>query len=102
VDPYRKGAFAKLYERTPALTAAALRNDQVLPFFEDPEVPLTRLLTDRGTEDCGSPESQEYELSLAVENIAPTRPKVKSPQTNGIVERLPKTRRKEFSRLRSC
>jgi hypothetical protein len=34
-----------------------------------------------------APERHEYELYLAVENIAHTRTKVKSPQTNGIVER---------------
>jgi hypothetical protein len=48
-------------------------------------VPLSRILTDRGTEYCGSPDSHEYELYLAVENIDHTRTKVKSPQPNGIV-----------------
>ena len=74
-------------------------NDQVVPFFEAQEVPLSRLLTDRGTEYCGSPDSHEYELYLAIENIDHTRTKVKSPQTNGIVERWPKTMLNEFSRM---
>jgi hypothetical protein len=47
---------------------------------------LSRVLTDRGTEFCGS-ESHEYELYLAVEDIDHTRTKAKSPQTNGICER---------------
>jgi len=92
-------AFAKLYDRKTSLTAADLLNDQVVPFFEEHQVPLSRMLTDRGTEYCGSPDSHEYELYLAVENIDHTRTKVKSPQTNGIVERLHKTLLTEFSRL---
>ena len=49
---------------------------------------LCRVLTDRGTEYCGNPEHHEYELYLAVEDVDHTRTKTKSPQTNGIVERL--------------
>src|SRR4030088_1062981 len=56
-------------------------------------------LTDRGTEYCGNPEHHEYELYLAVENIDHSRTKAKSPQTNGIVERLHKTMLNEFYRL---
>ena len=72
---------------------------QGVPFFDAHEVPLSRILTDRGTEYCGSPDTHEYELYLAVENSDPTRTKVKSPQTNGIVERLHKTRLNECYRI---
>jgi transposase InsO family protein len=99
VDTYSKVAFAKLYDRKTALTAADLLTDQVAPFCEAHEVPLSRILTDRGTEYCGSPDTHEYELYLAVEDIDHTRTKVKSPQTNGIVERLHKTMLNEFSRI---
>jgi transposase InsO family protein len=99
IDTYSKVAFAKLYDRKTSLTAADLLNDQVVPFFEEHEVPLSRILTDRGTEYCGSPDSHEYELYLAIENIDHTRTKVKSPQTNGIVERLHKTMLNEFYRI---
>ncbi len=37
----------------------------MLPFFEAHEVPLLRILTDRGAEYCEAPERQEYELYLA-------------------------------------
>lgn len=57
------------------------------------------MLTDRGTEYCGNPEAHEYELYLAVENIDHTRTKVKSPQTNGICERLHETMLNEFYRV---
>jgi hypothetical protein len=99
IDTYSKGAFAKLYDRKTSLTAADLLNEQVVPFFDAHEVPLSRILTERGTEYCGSPDTPEYELYLAVENIDPTRPKGKSPQTTGRVERLHKTRLTEFYRL---
>jgi transposase InsO family protein len=99
VDTYSKVAFAKLYEHQTSLTAAELLNNQVVPFFEEHEVPLSRILTDRGTEYCGSPDRHEYELYLTIENIEHTRTKGKSPQTNGIVERWHKTRLNEFYRL---
>lgn len=99
IDTYSKVGFAKLYDRKNALTAADLLNDQVVPFFDAQDVPLHRILTDRGTEYCGSPDSHEYELYLAIENIDHTRTKVKSPQTNGIVERFHKTMLNEFYRI---
>lgn len=99
IETYRKGAWAKLYDRTTSLTAADLLNDPVLPFLEEHELPLPRILTDRGTEYCGSPDSHEDELYLALENIDHTRTKLKRPQTNGIVERLHKTMLNEVYRI---
>ncbi len=71
----------------------------MIPWFDEHGVALTRVLTDRGTEYCGTPERHEYELYLAVENIDHTRTKVKSPQTNGIVERFHRTVLNEFYRV---
>lgn len=98
IDTYSKVAFAKLYDRKTPLTAADLLNDRVVPFFEAHEVRLSRVLTDRGTEYCGT-DRHEYELYLAVEDIDHTRTKVKSPQTNGICERFHKTVLNEFYRV---
>ena len=66
--------------------------------FDEHEVKLCRVLTDRGTEYCGSPQSHEYELYLAVEDIDHSRTKTKSPQTNGICERFHRTVLDEFYR----
>jgi transposase InsO family protein len=99
IDTYSKLGFAKLYTRKTPLTAADILNDRVIPFFDEHQIPLGRVLTDRGTEYCGAPERHEYELYLAVENIDHTRTKVKSPQTNGIVERFHKTVLNEFYRV---
>ena len=99
IDTFSKVAFAKLYDRKTPICAAELLNDRVIPFFDEHEVPLLRILTDRGTEYCGNPERHEYELYLAVENIDHSRTKTKSPQTNGIVERFHKTVLNEFYRV---
>jgi transposase InsO family protein len=99
IDTYSKVAFAKLYDRKTPLTAADLLNDRVVPFFEENEIVVSRILTDRGTEFCGKPERHEYELYLAVENIDHTRTKARSPQTNGICERFHKTLLDEFYRI---
>ena len=63
-------------------------NDRVLPFFEEQDVSLLRILTDRGTEYCGQREHHEYQLYLAVENIDHCRTQDQAPQTNGICERF--------------
>jgi transposase InsO family protein len=83
-------AFAKLYDRKTPITAAELVNDRVIPFFDEHEIPLCRVLTDRGTEYCGNPEPHEYELYLTSEDIDHTRTTAHSPQTNGICERFHK------------
>ena len=89
--------FAKLYDRKTPITAADLLNDRVVPFFDEKEVRLSRVLTDRGTEYCGNPEHHDYELYLAVEDIDHSRTKTKSP--HGIAERFHKTVLDEFYRI---
>jgi transposase InsO family protein len=99
IDTYAKVAFAKLYDRKTPITAADLLNDRVVPFYDEHDIRLSRVLTDRGTEYCGNPERHEYELYLAVEDIDHSRTKTKSPQTNGICERFHKTVLHEFYRI---
>ena len=99
IDTYAKVGFAKVYDKKTPLTAADLLNDRVVPFFDEYGIPVSRILTDRGTEYCGNHERHEYELYLAVEDIDHTRTKTKSPQTNGICERFHKTVLNEFYRV---
>lgn len=99
IDTYSKVGLAKLYDRKTPITAADLLNDRVVPFFDEHQVPLLRVLTDRGSEYCGNPERHEYQLYLAVEDIDHSRTKTKSPQTNGICERFHKTILDEFYRV---
>lgn len=96
IDTYTRVAFAKVYDRKNALVAAEMLNDKVLPFYQEQQVDLLRILTDRGTEYCGAREHHEYQLYLSIEDISHTKTKVKSPQTNGICERFHRTMQEEF------
>lgn len=96
IDTYAKVATAKLYDRKIALVAADTLNDRVIPMYDKDEIPLLRILTDRGTEYCGAREHHEYQLYLAIEDIDHTKTKAKSPQTNGICERFHRTMQDEF------
>lgn len=96
IDTYAKVAFTKLYDRKNALVAAEMLNDKVVPFYEQHDLRLLRVLTDRGTEYCGSREQHEYQLYLAIEDIDHSKTKAKSPQTNGICERFHRTIQDEF------
>jgi transposase InsO family protein len=96
IDTYTRVAFAKLYTSKHAITSADVLNDRVLPFFEEQEIPVLRMLTDRGTEFNGRPENHEYELYLQLENIEHSKTKVRHPQSNGICERLHRTMQDEF------
>ncbi len=96
IDTYSRVAFTKLYDRKNALVAADMLNDKVVPFFDDEDVRILRILTDRGTEFCGNREHHEFQLYMALEDIDHTRTKARSPQTNGICERFHKTILQEF------
>jgi hypothetical protein len=93
--------FAKLYDCKNALVAPDILNDQILPFFEEHDVPLLRILTDRGTEYSGKQEHHEYQLYLGIENIDHSKTKARSPQSNSICERFHKTVLDEFYRVAS-
>ena len=96
IDTYSKVAQAKLYTTKTPITAADLLNDKVLPLFENHDLPMLRILTDRGTEYCGKVEQHDYQLYLAINDIDHTKTKAKSPQTNGICERFHRTILQEF------
>lgn len=96
IDTYSRVAFARLYTDKTAITAAHTLNETVVPWFVEQDVPLLRILTDRGTEYCGKVEEHAYQLFLAIENIDHSKTKARSPQTNGICERFHKTMKHEF------
>ncbi|SFD70960.1 Integrase core domain-containing protein [Pseudoalteromonas denitrificans DSM 6059] len=54
VDTYSKIAFAKHYVTKTPVTATDILNDKVLPYFEAHEIPMLRILTDRGTSAISS------------------------------------------------
>jgi transposase InsO family protein len=96
IDTYTKIALVKLYDRKNALVAADFLNDRVIPWYDEHDVRLLRILTDRGTEYCGNRETHEYQLYLAIENIDHSKTKARSPQTNWVCERFHKTILDEF------
>jgi len=99
IDTYSAVTFAKVYTAKVPVTAADILNDQVLPFFDGHDIPVLRVLTDRGTEFCGAPDKHLYELYLQLNDIEHTKTKAKSPQTNGICERVQQTILNEFYRV---
>jgi transposase InsO family protein len=96
IDTYSRVAFANLYTSKHAITSADVLNDRVIPFFDEHQIPILRMLTDRGSEFNGRPENHEYELYLQLEGIEHSRTKVRHPQSNGICERLHRTMQDEF------
>jgi len=96
VDTYAKVAHCKLYTTKTPITAADLLNDRVLPLYASEQLPVLRILTDRGTEYCGKADSHDFQLYIAVNDIEHTRTKAQHPQTNGICERFHKTILQEF------
>lgn len=99
VDTYSKWAAAKLYTTKTPITGADLLNDKVLPAFAEQGMSVIRILTDRGTEYCGKPETHDYQLYLALNDIEHTKTKAFHPQKNGICERFHKTILDEFYRV---
>ena len=96
IDTYSRVAFAKLYNGKHAITSADMLNDRILPFFEEQQIPLMRILTDRGSEYKGRLDQHEYEMYLQIEGIEHSKTQVRHPQTNGICERLHRTIQEEF------
>lgn len=99
IDTYSSVAFAKLYTTKSSITAADALNSRALPFFEQHQVPVLRMLTDCGTEFCGRDEHHAYEIFLGLEDIEHTRTKPYHPQTNGICERWHQTVLNEFYKV---
>lgn len=77
---------------------AVLHND-VLPFYRNLDLPVGAVLTDDGREFCGT-ERHPYELYLDLSGIEHRRTKVRTPKTNGFVERFNATVLDEFFRVK--
>jgi len=99
VDVFCSLAFAKIYTSKMPITATDLLYDRVLPFYESLGVPVGAVLTDNGREYCGRPDSHPYELLLAMEEIEHRTTKIRSPRTNGFVERMNRTLLDECFRI---
>jgi transposase InsO family protein len=99
VDVFCSLAFGKLYTSKMPITATDLLYDRVLPFYEALGIEVGAVLTDNGREYCGRPDQHPYELLLAMEAIEHRTTKVRSPRTNGFVERMNRTLLDECFRI---
>lgn len=99
VDTYSQVVCAKVYNQKTPITGADVLNDRILPLYEKCEVTLLRILTDRGTEYCGREDSHDFELFLALNDLEHSKTKARSPQTNGICERVNRTIQDEFYKI---
>ena len=65
-----------------------------MPFSAERTIPVTAVLTDNGRACCGTP-AHPYEVYLALNGVEHRRTKVRSPKTNGFVERFQRTAKEE-------
>lgn len=100
IDTFCSLAFAKCYSSKMPITACELLYARVLPFYDALGVPVKAILTDNGREFCGRPDSHPYELLLGLEDIEHRNTKVRSPRTNGFVERMNRTLLDECFRVK--
>lgn len=98
VDTFGSYAFGMLATARNSVRAAELLYGQVVPFFEAHGLQLSAVLTDNGTEFCGT-EDHVFEALLLKLGIEHRRTQVKRPQTNGFVERFHRTILDEFFRV---
>jgi transposase InsO family protein len=101
VDTYGSYAFGFLHvsKQPEAAAAAAVLHNDVLPFYDKLDLPVRAVLTDNGREFCGT-EQHPYELYLAHNDIEHRRTRVRTPRTNGFVERFNGTVLDEFFRVK--
>jgi transposase InsO family protein len=99
VDTYGSYGFGVLgTSKQPEWAVSVLYND-ALPFYEERQIPVRAVLTDNGKEFCGT-DTHPYELFLALSEIEHRCTKVRSPRTNGFVERFHRTVLDEFFRVK--
>ncbi len=93
IDAFCSLASAKICTSKMPITAADLAYDRVLPFNKALGVAIKAVPTDNGREFCGKPQAPEppHELLLALYDIEHRTTKVRSPRTNGFVERMNRT-----------
>ncbi len=98
VDTFSSYAFGYLHTSKQPEAAALVVHNDVLPFYQARDLTVGAILTDNGREFCGT-DMHPYELYLTLNEIEHRRTKVRSPQTNGFIERFNRTALDEFFRI---
>jgi len=97
VDTFGSVAFGFLHTSKQPEAAVAVLHNEALPFYNEREIPVGKVLTDNGREFCGT-DAHPYELYLSLNEIRHKHTRVNSPRTNGFVERFHRTVSDEFFR----
>ena len=100
IDCHSRYAWGRLYTTKLPVTAVHVLNEEVLPFFEQHNAKIDTILSDNGREFCGRPDCHPYELFLQLEGIEHRKTKIRSPQSNGFVERFHRTILDEHFRIK--
>jgi transposase InsO family protein len=95
VDTYGSLGWGFLHTSKQSEAAVSLLHNDVLPFYHKHKIKVQNVLTDNGREFCGN-SGHAYELYLELNEIGHRTTKVRSPQTNGFVERFHRTLLEEF------
>ena len=98
VDTFSSYAFGYLHTSKQPEAAALVVHNDVMPFYQAHDLTVGAILTDNGREFCGT-ETHPYEPYLSLNEIEHRRTKVRSPQTNGFIERFNRTVLDEFFRI---
>jgi transposase InsO family protein len=98
VDTYGSYGFGFLHTGKKPECAATLLHNDVLPFYADHGLKVGAILTDNGPEFCGT-QNHPFELYLALNGIEHRRTRVRTPRTNGFIERFNRTILDEFFRV---
>ncbi len=99
VDAFGSYAFGVLGTSKQPEWAVSVLYNEALPFYEEHGLPVGAVLTDNGREFCGTA-THPFELFLSLSEIEHRRTKVRSPKTNGFVERFHRTVLDEFFRVK--
>ena len=102
IDTYSKIGFAKLYDRKNALVAADMLNDRIIPFFEQHNLKLMRMLTGRGTEYCGNRGVSITPRDCKVRSLSPHEPTWLSLLTVMPWRKVSRTPKRRAWQARSC
>jgi transposase InsO family protein len=97
VDTFSSHTWGFLHVSKRPEAAVALLHNDVLPFYAERALEVTAILTDNGREYCGT-DAHPYEVYLALNDIEHRTTKLRTPQTNGFVERFNRTVLEEFFR----
>lgn len=97
VDAYNSFAFGFVHTGKLPVCAVAILHNDVLPFYMERDITIDAILTDNGREFCGT-DRHFYEIFLEAADIEHRRTRVRTPKTNGFVERFNGTVLEEFFR----